>query len=635
MDEQALATTIFDKMKLCLDKRDQYLRLSNQLSQDNPKDDPGVVPEELLPEHTGKQVYATKLAKSDHIFTLCEDGVYRVYASQADMEANKPLCQVPTLKEYYEDLEFVENLSSDGPAKTLAFRRMRYLQAQFALYALSNEQAEKDAQKRVPHRDFYNVRKVDTHIHHSSCMNCKHLLRFIRQKINNRPDDVVTHRDGKDLSLKEVFQSLNLTSYDLNIDSMDMHAHQDSFHRFDRFNLKYNPLGESRLREVFLKTDNKIQGRYLAEITKEVIADLEASKYQTAEWRLSIYGRSPSEWSKLASWVVDNNLHSENIRWMVQIPRLYEIYKTAKSVASFEDYVRNIFEPLFQVALDPSVDPKLHHFLKRVVGFDTVDDESKVEKKVHKKSTFPKFWTSDANPSYSYYLYYLFANLASLNAFRRTRGLNTFTFRPHCGEAGDPNHLAAAFLTSEGINHGILLRKVPVMQYLYYLAQIHISMSPLSNNALFLAYDRNPFVDYFQRGLKVTLSTDDPLQFHYTREPLMEEYSVAAQIWKLSSADMCEIARNSVLASGYEASIKRQWLGDDYQLPGVKGNNISKTNVPDMRMEFRNNMLMGEVKLVRGEVDRRKSLSGCLVVEQLPTEAVALALEMDGAKSTV
>jgi AMP deaminase len=47
-----------------------------------------------------------------------------------------------------------------------------------------------------------------------------------------------------------------------------MHAHQDSFHRFDKFNLKYNPIGESRLREIFLKTDNYIEGRYLAELTK-------------------------------------------------------------------------------------------------------------------------------------------------------------------------------------------------------------------------------------------------------------------------------------------------------------------------------------------------------------------------------
>jgi AMP deaminase len=28
-------------------------------------------------------------------------------------------------------------------------------------------------------------------------------------------------------------------------------------------------------------------------------------------------------------------------------------------------------------------------------------------------------------------------------------------FRPHCGESGDINHLAAAFLLADGINHGI------------------------------------------------------------------------------------------------------------------------------------------------------------------------------------
>lgn len=35
--------------------------------------------------------------------------------------------------------------------------------------------------------DFYNMRKVDTHIHHSSCMNQKHLLRFIKSKMKRNP----------------------------------------------------------------------------------------------------------------------------------------------------------------------------------------------------------------------------------------------------------------------------------------------------------------------------------------------------------------------------------------------------------------------------------------------------------------
>lgn len=55
-------------------------------------------------------------------------------------------------------------------------------------------------------------------------------------------------------------------------------------------------------------------------------------------------------------------------------------------------------------------------------------------------------------------------------------------------------------------------------------------MSPLSNNSLFLDYHRNPFLMFFQRGLNVSLSTDDPLQIHFTKEPLVEEYSVAAKV---------------------------------------------------------------------------------------------------------
>jgi AMP deaminase len=34
--------------------------------------------------------------------------------------------------------------------------------------------------------------------------------------------------------------------------------------------------------------------------------------------------------------------------------------------------------------------------------------------------------------------------------------------------------------------------EAPVLQYLFYLAQIGIAMSPLSNNSLFLEYSRYP-----------------------------------------------------------------------------------------------------------------------------------------------
>lgn len=164
--------------------------------------------------------------------------------------------------------------------------------------------------------------KVDTHIHAASCMNQKHLLRFIKKTLKNNAGEVVTVTNGVKMTLADVFQSMNLTTYDLTVDMLDVHADRNTFHRFDKFNAKYNPIGESRLREVFLKTDNYLNGKYFAQIINEVAADFEESKYQNAELRLSIYGKSRDEWTKLAKWAIGGNVVSDNIRWLIQIPRL-------------------------------------------------------------------------------------------------------------------------------------------------------------------------------------------------------------------------------------------------------------------------------------------------------------------------
>ena len=230
-----------------------------------------------------------------------------------------------------------------------------------------NADREFMAQKEAPHRDFYNVRKVDTHVHHSACMNQKHLLRFIKSKLKREPHEQVIYRDGKFLNLREVFESINLSSYDLNVDTLDMHADKNTFHRFDRFNLKYNPCGQSRLREVFIKQDNLIRGRFLAEVTKEVISDLEAAKYQMAEYRISVYGRRAAEWDTLASWVLNNRIFSNNVVWLIHLPRLYNIYRGQGTVQNFQQMLDNIFLPLFEVTVDPSSHPALHHFLQLVV----------------------------------------------------------------------------------------------------------------------------------------------------------------------------------------------------------------------------------------------------------------------------
>ena len=339
------------------------------------------------------------------------------------------------------------------------------------------------------------------------------------------------------------------------------------------------------------------------------------------EWRISIYGRSVDEWDKLAAWVVDNRLFSHNVRWLVQVPRLYDVYKSTGLMENFQQVLVNVFQPLFEVTKHPSSHPKLFIFLQRVIGFDSVDDESKPERRLFRKFPLPKDWDTKQNPPYSYWIYYTFANMASLNAWRKQRGFNTFLLRPHCGEAGETDHLAAAVLCCHSISHGILLRKVPLLQYIFYLEQIGIAMSPLSNNALFLSYERNPFLQYFRRGLNVSLSTDDPLQLAFTKEPLIEEYSVAAQIYKLNAVDMCELARNSVLQSGFEHAIKQRWLGSDYHLPGAAGNNVAKSNVPKIRPAFRHETLLQELSMIErytAEINSSQPVSSATLPPPMP-----------------
>lgn len=58
----------------------------------------------------------------------------------------------------------------------------------------------------------------------------------------------------------------------------------------------------------------------------------------------------------------------------------------------------DVFQPLFEVTKDPKTHPELHVFLQRVIGFDSVDDESKAERRTYKKYPFPKAWDKEQNP---------------------------------------------------------------------------------------------------------------------------------------------------------------------------------------------------------------------------------------------
>lgn len=129
------------------------------------------------------------------------------------------LFPVASSTEFFTDMHHLLKVMSIGNVRSACHHRLRFLEEvvfsklclsimflsiilalvhnlylntiqKFRLYLLINADKEFLAQKSAPHRDFYNIRKVDTHVHHSACMNQKHLLRFIKSKLRKEPDEV-------------------------------------------------------------------------------------------------------------------------------------------------------------------------------------------------------------------------------------------------------------------------------------------------------------------------------------------------------------------------------------------------------------------------------------------------------------
>eukprot|EP01063_Lacrimia_lanifica_P032145 TRINITY_DN5441_c0_g1_i3.p1 TRINITY_DN5441_c0_g1~~TRINITY_DN5441_c0_g1_i3.p1 ORF type:complete len:1170 (+),score=431.91 TRINITY_DN5441_c0_g1_i3:179-3688(+) len=501
---------------------------------------------------------------------------------------------LPSLEEYHTDCNTIHNCVDNVKVKTFAHKRLEVLEHKFALHMALNfdlEHSTEDGQSR----DFYQASKVDTHIHAAAGMTARQLLDFIQDKAVHSLDDIVKvdSETKKPVTLRQLFHKMNIHPESLSVDLLNVQADASLFERFDNFNDKYNPMGNPDLRNLLLKTDNYMGGRYFAEIAKSTFAQFMRDEYTYAEMRLSIYGRNNLEWTKLAVWFDTHGMACTHNKWMVQVPRIYPIFRKHGAVSSFQDLLTNVFKPLWEVSINPSSDPKLHHFLKHVSGFDSVDNESTPDGPF--RVINPTEWTSYDNPPYGYWMYFMWANIRSLNHFRAKKGLSTFSFRPHCGESGSVDHLMQCHLVADQVNHGVNLRLDPVLEYLYYLTQMGCAVSPLSNNSLFLDILDNPFPKFFRRGLNVSLSTDDPLQFHYTQEPLIEEYSIASKVWKFCANDMCEIARNSVRQSGFDAAKKASLIGHNYLLCSSLGNDAKRTHLSHIRVAYRYEVYHAEI----------------------------------------
>lgn len=237
-------------------------------------------------------------------------------------------------------------------------------------------------------------------------VSAKQFVNFVSDKLEKEPDTVVT-KDGK--TLKQIFDDAGLDRDHLTIDAFNVLADYSVYQRFDNFNAKYSPFRMADMRRIFLKTSNAMGGRYFAEMMKLVLNRHEEAKghMSAAEMRLSIYGMEPNEWKDLATWMTTEwkgdfpgPVTSTNNRWMIQIPRLWRIYrnKPGKDDRSFLEMLENIFVPIFEATLYPEQHPEIAEALKHIVGFDSVDDEGSPEDTC--SCELPCDWKAEGNPSY-------------------------------------------------------------------------------------------------------------------------------------------------------------------------------------------------------------------------------------------
>lgn len=573
-----------------------------------------------------KYIFPAEVAPQS-ISAISHPGAAMIMVDGVAEVAGIDLPEIPSRAEFKKDLVELWKLAKTPQIKTVAMSRLDRLTACFRFYKLDYAAVEREEQAELE-QDLYSVMKVDNHIHLAAAMTPRQLLRFIKDKLMSEPDrEVVAGKTLQKVMADALLkpngerQASQLTPAEcaklMHVDALRTCAGEHCYHRFDNFNDAYSPLGCAQLRGIFLKSSNFLDGHYFGELTRKVIDGLDATETFT-EMRLSIYGRSVREWDDLARWLRANKLHEPEMTrrnlWMVQVPRLFGAFYKTGVVKNFEELVNNIFQPLFEVVLDPSSHPDLAEVLPTIIGFDCVDDESVPDPLVERQSQVygnknptempsngdvlcPQLWAVPENPPYSYYCFYLYANLRRFNDLCRAMGRPwKLSFRPHSGEAGEVHHLATSFLLADGINHGVNLYHTPVLQYLYYVAQIGVSVAPMSNNALFLRIVDNPFPRFFQRGLNVALSTDDPLMFHTTNEPLLEEYTVSRHAFGLTNTDLCEIAGNSVRQSGFSPEVKRAALG---AAPGPYVWEPRLCNVPACRLLYRRQRLSEEVSFLR------------------------------------
>eukprot|EP00929_Paragymnodinium_shiwhaense_P115400 TRINITY_DN84244_c0_g1_i1.p1 TRINITY_DN84244_c0_g1~~TRINITY_DN84244_c0_g1_i1.p1 ORF type:complete len:559 (-),score=92.48 TRINITY_DN84244_c0_g1_i1:222-1898(-) len=480
----------------------------------------------------------------------------------------------PVLPEALDALKLIDKRMGDAELNKYCDTQLQLNSLAYDSYLLRNR-VQEEQETRSDGTDFFAVAKVDSHLHMSAMFTTPELFEYIRELYDKDAGRVLSC--GK--TVGQVIENAGFLPGKSAMDDMRTLSTTEMFRDFAKFNCAFSPFRDGSLRDLLMKP-TEFDGEYFKEFLLRNATKAQKSNVYL-EPRITIKGAAYGEWEELAKWVARVKPTHKHLLWAVQLPRVYQ-FRHGKKVKNFGEFVLNFFGPMFQATLHPDKHPELAAFLKMVGMIDTVDNEDVYDEYDVSDLPAARDYAVAENPPYAYYHFYWWYNMRALNTLRASKGLNVLHLRPHAGEAGAVHHLATAFLFADGISHGINLSKQPLLQYLYYLDQVGISVSPISNKCLFIPYMENPFPLFFRRGLRVTLSTDDPLQFHMSATPLVEEYTTARHVWQLSMTDLSEIALNSVILSSMDSGLKADL---------TENMDPVRCNIPRRRWDFRASLL--------------------------------------------
>jgi adenosine deaminase len=156
---------------------------------------------------------------------------------------------------------------------------------------------------------------------------------------------------------------------------------------------------------------------------------------------------------------------------------------------------------------------------------------------------------------------------------RATLGVRAVGFHAvaHAGEEGPAAYITHALdvLHAERIDHGVRCLEDPELVARLARDRIPLTVCPLSNVRLGVVDDiaRHPLPELIERGLYVTLNSDDPAYFGGY---LNENYQAVAEAFALPRQTLCTLARNSFEAAFLDGADKAAYVAkvDSYEAAG-------------------------------------------------------------------